>query len=604
MVDTFANADFGGSLSGNNMTVGGPLNLNVGGDFTYGSVSLGSPTDNINVSGNADVGSLNDQGSLNINVGGSGNIDAFNVGNNLNGAFGGNLTGGSMSVGGATDLNVGGDWDYTSADLGGNADVNVNGNALVDDLNAGQNLTAFIGGNFAGTSMNVDGTTTLDVGNDWTYGSATLGGDADVTVGGNATVEDLLASGNLLAMVGNDFMGTTMDVGNDATLDVGGTWMYDTVNIGGLLTAVVGGETKINAYAGNQVDLTSGSATFGTIDTTGPFLANIDSDMTIDSANFGDDTEINAGGNVDVIDMTVNGSLLTSIDRAFTFDNLTGSRMNIGAGTLNLGRLSGTDVSLAIGGNINNRGAFIRASSINMTAGGNIGGGRAIPMNVGRINDIVGGGDVNIRQEKPGETPIGRLQAGGTLTVDVPQGGLVDGNTDLLDNSGFNLVSGANTDLNGQFFGTVQNALEVNVGGNIRIDGAGLSGDQLENQARVFGNFVGDILGGGRSIQYLGNVPIPGLVFLNAQLLLGDQFILEEVARTEAFVVETPEIRSPEGVFGDPYFIHLYMQISEAWNLFLDFILFGEAQVNADPEMPPDAKRTIKIGGAEKPYSR
>jgi hypothetical protein len=46
------------------------------------------------------------------------------------------------------------------------------------------------------------------------------------------------------------------------------------------------------------------------------------------------------------------------------------------------------------------------------------------------------------------------------------------------------------------------------------------------------------------------------------------------------------------------------MQISEAWNLFLDYILYGQAQVTADPELPPEAKRTIKIGGGEKPYSR
>ena len=76
------------------------------------------------------------------------------------------------------------------------------------------------------------------------------------------------------------------------------------------------------------------------------------------------------------------------------------------------------------------------------------------------------------------------------------------------------------------------------------------------------------------------------------------------MARKKDKMEKNKEIKSPQGVFGDPYFIHLYMQISEAWNLFLDFILFGEAQVNADPEMPPDAKRTIKIGGTEKPYAR
>lgn len=166
-----------------------------------------------------------------------------------------------------------------------------------------------------------------------------------------------------------------------------------------------------------------------------------------------------------------------------------------------------------------------------------------------------------------------------------------------------NLVSGGDTRLDGFFFGTVSDALEVDVGGTIFMDGPGLDGN-FENPWLIFGNFDGIVVGGIPKIIYGGDVRIPGLVLLNGQLLLGSQAILIEVARAEAFVVETPEIKSPQGVFGDPYFIHLYMQISEAWNLFIDFILFGEADVTADPEMPEEAKRTIKIGGTEKPYAR
>jgi hypothetical protein len=117
-------------------------------------------------------------------------------------------------------------------------------------------------------------------------------------------------------------------------------------------------------------------------------------------------------------------------------------------------------------------------------------------------------------------------------------------------------------------------------------------------------NLEGTIAVLDRSIQFLGLEEISGLVLFNGQLLLGNQSILIEIFRTEAFVVETPEIRSPQGVFGDPYFIHVYLQVSEAWNLFLDFILFGEAEVNADEEMPKAARQTIDIGGTAKPFSR
>jgi len=522
MVDTFANVDINLSHTGGSMTIGGPLTMEVGGNWGYNSVSLGAPTDNVNVGANVEIGSLNKSGSLNLNVGGSGDVGTFGVGGDLNANFSGGFGGGSLNVGGLTDL---------------------------------------------------------DVGTDMNYGSATFGGDADLLIGGNANVGALQANQNLLAMVGGSFAGNSFGVGNEAVLDIGGDWDYQTGEVGGLVTAMVGGETRFGELTAGDLELITGSADFEAL-----IVSN--------------DADIESLGNMNANILDIGGEARFDIGGAFTFDDFEAGNIDVDAGRINMGRVR-TGRARFAGSSIVDNGSMVIANSVFLSAGGDIGSaGRPIQLDVAMIDLIAGGGDVTIVQNKAGETPIGLLKAGGALDVSVPNGGLVDKNGPDL-----NLVSGGDTRLDGFFFGTVSDALEVDVGGNIFMDGPGLDGN-FENPGRIFGNFDGIVVGGIPKIIYGGDVRIPGLVLLNGQLLLGSQAILIEVARAEAFVVETPEIKSPQGVFGDPYFIHLYMQISEAWNLFLDFILFGEADVTADPEMPEEAKRTIKIGGTEKPYAR
>lgn len=522
MVDTFANVDVNQSHTGGSMTIGGPLTMNVGGNWVYNSVSLGLPTDNVNVGANVNIGSLDDAGSLNLSVGGNGTVNSFGVGGDLNADFGGSFAGGSLSVSGLTDLDVGTEMDY---------------------------------------------------------GSATFGGDADMVVGGNANVGALQANQNLLAMVGGNFAGNSFGVGNEAVLDIGGDWDYETGNVGGLVTAMVDGQTRFGELTAGELELITGSADFGALI--------VNNNAVIESL-----------GDMNATILDIGGQALFDIGGSFTFDVFDAGNIDVDAGRINMGRVR-TSTARFAGSSIVDNGSLVVANSLFLTAGGDIGSeGSPIQLDVAMIDLITGGGNVTIAQNRSGETPIGLIRAGGALNVSVPSGGLVDKNGPEL-----NLASGGDTRLNGLFFGTVSDALEVEVGGNIFMNGAGLDGD-TENPGRIFGHFEGIVAGGIPKITYVGDVSIPGLVLLNGQLLLGSQAILIEVARTEAFVVETPEIKSPQGVFGDPYFIHLYMQISEAWNLFLDFILFGEADVTADPEMPEEAKRTIKIGGTEKPYAR
>jgi len=85
------------------------------------------------------------------------------------------------------------------------------------------------------------------------------------------------------------------------------------------------------------------------------------------------------------------------------------------------------------------------------------------------IDLISGGGNVEVTQLRAGQTPVGLLRAGNELTVRVPNGGLVDKNGPAL-----NLESGGDANLDGQFFGTAEDALEVAIGGKVLRDDDGL----------------------------------------------------------------------------------------------------------------------------------
>ena len=71
------------------------------------------------------------------------------------------------------------------------------------------------------------------------------------------------------------------------------------------------------------------------------------------------------------------------------------------------------------------------------------------------------------------------------------------------------------------------------------------------------------------------------------------------------FFVDVPNFKERAKIFEEFFFLHLTMQISEfAMNLdlnFIDYLLFGEARIHANAQLPADAKDTVYIGGI-RPY--
>jgi hypothetical protein len=66
-------------------------------------------------------------------------------------------------------------------------------------------------------------------------------------------------------------------------------------------------------------------------------------------------------------------------------------------------------------------------------------------------------------------------------------------------------------------------------------------------------------------IQYIGNYR--GFVLWNGQIIYGPIAKIREINRALAFTVNTPELKSTQGVFGEPAFIHQGMAVSDAYSM-------------------------------------
>ncbi len=87
-------------------------------------------------------------------------------------------------------------------------------------------------------------------------------------------------------------------------------------------------------------------------------------------------------------------------------------------------------------------------------------------------------------------------------------------------------------------------------------------------------------------------------IFVNGQYVGGDPTYVQLFAAVESYPAETPELKSRQGVFGDPFFLHDQMDINEPVALgLIDLILADKATITGDPEIPAEAYRDIVSGG-------
>ena len=100
------------------------------------------------------------------------------------------------------------------------------------------------------------------------------------------------------------------------------------------------------------------------------------------------------------------------------------------------------------------------------------------------------------------------------------------------------------------------------------------------------------------------NQPNNTIVFIDGRVAGGDIQTINKLGALEAFPVQTPELKSEQGVFGNPFFMHGDMDVSEPVALgLIDFLLVDPAAIRYGAEFPLDADTKVEAAGLSPEFS-
>ena len=365
-------------------------------------------------------------------------------------------------------------------------------------------------------------------------------GDMVVTAGA-LDLQALTAHGNAKLDIGGDVSIITAQVDKDLTLDADGSVVMKGLTVGGTATLTVGRDTAINTIdAGGAFDLQRGGGGF-----------------VFDALHAGS-VQVRVGGSV----------AMGGVDAGTaTFDC----------------------------GSIRDNHSRLNVNTLVMRAGDKIGSeGSPINLNVHGTLSEVRGNNIYLLQNL-GNLNVGTITAGNDLHLGVPHGYILDANGE-----GMNITAKEAT-FDAEKIGERANPLEVDIGGTIAVRNSSWHPSPTENYiwVHISNTHDGNLQKGKVDVDYSGNVP--GLVIQNNQVVGGQDKVMRAIFRTEAFYVDTPELKSKQGVFGSPYFLHSLMQINEPVALgLIDYILYGQAKVTFDPVLNTPSESFNKGGNKAK----
>ena len=394
-----------------------------------------------------------------------------------------------------------------------------------------------------------------------------------VSAGGNVTID---ANGNSLEIGASSAAGGAALTVTEVLAE-SGTAEAELAGTGtgaGSATGLSAGKnaTVKNAknVKGTGVEAKSGDAT---VDATGVYA--VDSTTAGGSVTLG--KERNIGGNVTAGTISGNNSIKVKSNGSFNANTVKGGEVDIEIkGAVTADATSGGDIKVQAGGaaefgsvsgnkvdvsakDIRTTGGVI--TSKNLTLNGN-GGNIDVKLKSEKIEKITGG-NVTIEETASGEVSLGLLKANGNLSLTAKQAGFTDGNDNQSDFGELNLdvPNGDVTLVVGGAFGKPNNPMDAKFSkdSTLRIEGGDLS---HENDPA----FIHAIIRTERPDEVPEVVydnPV-GLVIVNNQIRGGNPKFIRKMNRALAFTVNTPELKSSQGVFGDAAFIHTGMDISEA----------------------------------------
>ena len=431
-----------------------------------------------------------------------------------------------------------------------NAAVKAKDDIVITDVGSSINLAA----------ESTGGDVKIDV-----AGKVNVLGATTVSAGGVSVGADGLKAADEVAVAASGISGAKVSANGNADLTVtqGGDYTVKETKASGNLTLDVGGKTDVDTIeAGKKLELDTGST-----------LA------AKDKIKAGADAEIKAGGKADVKAFDVHGKLQSQTGD-LKFDTMAAGSADVTAGNIDMGKVTATDATFDARGSIRDNGSEVATKSLTMKASGDIGAPSApiVTKTQGGTLKDVSGRNVYVKETAAGTVGVGRIAASGDLELSAPN--LGENGRLVPAGGGVNIQSGGDMTLDvaghiGQISADGSGHIELDVGGKLDLKSGSLSGHgskgeglavvDKEGYVYVVANAPADkVYSIWNGYTGANGQKVPGLVIINGQVLDGNPDITRKIHRAEAFTVETPELKSKQGVFGSPVFVHTDMDVSEA----------------------------------------
>lgn len=519
------------------------------------AITITAPDKNLDVSGNAALKAAND-------------ITVKEVAGDI--SIAAKSTGGNVTIDIPGKVNILGDTTVAAKKVAADGSAKKTVKVNVNGLDAAGKAKIDASG-ISGASVKSDGDMTLTVkeNGDYNVRNTDAKGDLVLTVGGNvgnkATVESITAGGN-----------ATMDVGKD----------------------IVSAE---NVTAGGAIDLdVDGNANVGTVGAKGEANLDIGGNLTAGTVS-GSPVIAKVGGSTQVNAVNGGGVQVTSGGQA-QFGSVTGGKVEIDAGgvkTTGAGIIKSTDLTVKSRGDID---VTLDSQKITSIDGRNV-----------KITEKAANRDVT----------LGSVSASVDLDITAASIGIgTNGKNGYNDGNGTgdNLISGGDMNLNvAGRMGKASDPLDIKVGGKLTLDSGNLHGSNEDNPVAPnlspISFFYLISTGEAPNMndswnQYVGAGKIPGLVIYKGQILAASPDLWLKINRALAFTIDTPELKSKQGVFGTPLFVHTDMDVSEAASIgSVDYVSIADTIMDtlADPDVndrlidiveendDPDLKRRFDI---------
>ena len=225
--------------------------------------------------------------------------------------------------------------------------------------------------------------------------------------------------------------------------------------------------------------------------------------------------------------------------------------------------------------------AAITADEITLNAGGDIGGGvyDYVTVDANKI-DATAGGNTSVAAASGKELNVGSITAGGTASV----------YTDTT----MKMVS-QESSIKGK--DVVVSAKDFSGGiASIAPDSSLCVNNFIKGQSPLLAIF--NTAKGGNQNPTIDNQPNDTIIFIDGRLAGGDIKVINKLGALEAFPVQTPELKSEQGIFGNPLFLHDDLDVANPLAVgAIDYLLLDLPRLELSSDFPIEVDKQVTANG-------